>query len=426
MGLHSCLLLLGGVLFVTSPSVLGQTQTEAARALGSALQTRDESAVRAAVAAGLRALGDQAGVPEIADRPQAPARGDTRPLTRAEAEAGFELLLRVVQQKKWWRIGQDPTQTPHLPREVATVIEGCVAGCRVQAPNRAALLREAVEAGDYLLWTQQQAGTGGIPFPAVRGGRGPAFEAADRFLKHATESGRLAGILRNGWAIDDGDNGGLQFDNGLGGVALIELFQLTGEPRFRSGAIAAADWAVARPCVPNWNYNSFSVHLLARAFAMTGDTRHLEAAREKTRLGILPGQLITGPRSGRWMDAHNARPAYHYLLIRGLLSLLAVLPEDAPDRPIVARAIQQAMKARNPDFAREGLLNVDSAMEALQVHRSLPPGLTRLIGPCEAESAWSILESHCLSRLRRDQGPFSPGLGGRYFESVLRRTPVPQ
>ncbi len=388
--------------------------------LAEAMQSRDESAVSKLAAESISQLGDQAGVPEVADEyRQAPQ--DVEPLTKAEAQAGFEKILEFVQNNKWWRIGLDPTKTEHLPREVATCMMGCLAGCRANAPHADALLREAIEAGDYLLWTQQQAGTGVIPFPAYRGGRNPAFQAADRFLRLNERGGRLDEVVKNGWAFDDLTDGGLQFDNGQCGVALFELYEVTNEKRFLQGAIATSDWAVKRTCVSNWNYNSFSVYLLATAYRVTHEVKYLEAAKEKARLGVLPGQLQVGTHQGRWADPHNARPAYHYIMVRGLTSLFSVVPPDDPDRGSIGASIRLAMQARNEEFITKGIMNVDSSFEAILLFKSLSAEQRQAISTCHDDEAFAVLERYCVSRLRKNEGPFSPGVGGNYFEYVVRQ-----
>ena len=388
--------------------------------LADALTSKNQPAVRelAAEAAALR--GDSAGIPEVADQYQQ-APQDVAPLTRAEAQARFDTILQFVQKNKWWRMGLDPTKTEHMPREVASCMVGCLAGCRADSPNHDALLKEAVEAGDYLLWAQKQTGTGVIPLPAFHGGGSRAHEAVDHFLKAAEREGKLDEAVKNGWIIDDLTDGGLQYDNGVCGVALFELFEASMEARFRDGALAAADWAIERPCVTNWNYNSFSVYLLATAYGVTHDPKYLDAAREKARLGVLPGQLHDGPRKGRWADPHNARPAYHYIMVRGLCALFAVLPDKDPDSEQIAGAINSAMLARNDEFSSKGIMNVESALEALLLFKSLPARQQQAIGPCNADEALGVLERYCTARLRKGQNPFSPGVGGRYFESVLTR-----
>ena len=393
---------------------------QTAQQLAQALRSKDEVAVRKLAAESVFMLGNLAGAPEVADEyRQAPEQ--VEPLTKAEALAGFEKILQFVQKNKWWRIDLDPTETEHLPREVATCMMGCLAGCRANAPNEDALLKEAVEAGDYLLWTQQQAGTGVIPFPAYRGGKNKAFQAADRFLRLAKESGRLDEVVNNGWSFDDLTDGGLQFDNGLCGVALFELYEVSNEKRFLTGAIATADWAAKRSCVTNWNYNSFSVYLLATAYRVTHESKYLQAAKEKARLGVLPGQLQDGPYKGRWADQHNARPAYHYIIVRGLTALFAVLPDDATNRESIAMSIRAAMQARNKEFTSKGIMNVDSSMEALLLFKSLSADQRKAIGFCQTDEAFAVLERHCVSRLRKDGGPFSPGVGGGFFKYIAEQ-----
>ncbi|QDV35662.1 hypothetical protein [Tautonia plasticadhaerens] len=294
-------------LSVVSAASWGQSddRPEALRAhLADAQRRGDEAEVRRLARRAIDSLGDRAGVPEVPDEYRRPPER-VRPLSVAEARAGFGRLLGFVREHKWWVVGLDPARTEHLPREVASVITGCLAGVRADAPGREDLLREAREAGDYLLWTQAQGGRGVIPFPAFRGGRNAAFQSAERFLRRAEREGWLDEALRGGWAVDDLDDGGLQFDNGLCGVALLGLFEATGDERYLHGAVAAADWAAGRPVVPNWNYNSFSVDLLANAHRVTGGRRHLEAAKRKFRLGIVAGQLTEGERAGRWADPHT-------------------------------------------------------------------------------------------------------------------------
>ena len=165
--------------------------------------------------------------------------------------------------------------------------------------------------------------------------------------------------------IDDANDGGLQFDNGECGVAMFELFELTRESKYLASARQAADWAMTRRLVANWNYNSFSVYLLAKAYQVTSEERYLKAATKKATIGVIPGQLTEGPRAGRWLDPHNARPAYHYIMLHGLAQLAAVMPKNDPARGEIMRALQLGLRARNQDFLSRGAPNKDKAMETL-------------------------------------------------------------
>lgn len=306
----------------------------------------------------------------------------------------------------------DPTKTNHALREVATVIDGCLAARRAGAAKSGELLKIATDAGDFLVWAQERAGTGVFPFPAVRKGTGRPFEVAERFYQQAEKDGKLDRVIQNGWAVDDFDDGGLQFDNGLAGAALVRLFEATKEDKYKTAAVRAADWAATRRVVANWNYNSFSVLLLAEVYRLTGDDKYLAAAKRKTRLGLLPGQLTDGPRKGRWADAHNARPAYHYIIVRGLAALGAVLPKDDPDLPAVVECLRLALLARNPDFER-GIVNADSTVEALVRVKELPPHVAEKLDGCKTDEALSTLERYAEDGFRAKKSPFGPGAWGQ-------------
>lgn len=89
------------------------------------------------------------------------------------------------------------------------------------------------------------------------------------------------------------------------------------------------------------------------------------AAKTKAIIGVMPGQLTDGPRAGRWLDPHNARPAYHYIMLRGLAQLAAVMPKSDPARGEIMRAMQSGLRARNEDYFNQGAANKDKAMETL-------------------------------------------------------------
>ena len=176
-----------------------------------------------------------------------------------------------------------------------------------------------------------------------------------------------------------------------------------------------------RLCVTNWSYNSFSVYLLATADRVTHEAKYLDAAKEKARFGILPGQLQGGKHKGRWADPHNARPAYYCIMVRGLPALFDVLPVSAPNRESIANSILAAMQARNPELTCRGIMNVDSLLEAILLFQALSPEQRQAVGSCHADEALAILERHCVTRLRKNQGPFSPGVGGYYFEYIVQQ-----
>ncbi len=358
-----------------------------------------------------RLLGEHAGEPETPDV-YLPAPAEVPPLRPDEIQRGFRPYLEQLPAHKWWRPGLDPATTAHLPREAADVLCGLLAAYRAELEDAEECLKQAREIGDYLLWTQAQAGTGLIPFPATEQGRGAAFEAARQFVRKARTLGNEPRILRNGWIIEDLEDGGLQFDNAECGVALLELHAATRDDKYLVAAKAAADWAMTRPVVPNWNYNSFSVYLLATASRITRDEKYTDAAKRKARLGVYPGQLTEGKHRGRWVDPHNARPAYHYILARSLAALALSLRTDDPERARALHGLRLALRARNGEIIARGIMTREKAMETLLLAGRLP---LREIQDCLVNEARDILARALIADFRAGKLP-APKTWGGYLE----------
>ena len=384
--------------------------------LRAAVQAGDESAVRAAVAQAVTALGAKAGKPEVPDTYARPTDPTAR-LTRKEARQGLRLLHDQLPRKAWWKIGIDPSKTEHALREIASALHGFLAASRALECEHC--LIEARKAGDFLLWAQSEAGAGVLPFPAYRGHSDDnAFRAAKRALDAAEKQGRIQEMVRNGWVYADLGNGGLQFDNGEAGVALFALFEQTADERYLKGAKAASDWALSQPLVENWNYNSFSVYLLANAYRVTGEQKYLTSAIHKARVGVIPGQLTSGVRAGRWFDPHNARPAYHYIMLRGLTALLQEIPPTKPQRGEIRDALALGLKSRNCEFESRGVTSPDKAIEVLLlVHRAFP-GERMLVDSC-CDVSLGILEASIAEEARKGKFPLGPGELGEYLEYRL-------
>lgn len=393
------------------------------RELSEALAKEDLASVRVAVAAARQALGPKAGEPEVPDTfILIPKMG--RWLTPAEARRGFKPDFNRFEELAWWRIGLDPTKLTHALREPASFLAGNVAVARANLDGADQSREYAMAAGDFLLWAQAQAGGGVFPFPAARGGKGgKPFEVAERFLARVEKQGRLTQFVHQGWVIDDADDGGLQFDNGECGVAMFELFELTREQKYLTAARQAADWAASRRLVANWNYNSFSVYLLAKAYQVTEEKRYLTVATKKATIGVIPGQLTAGPHAGRWLDPHNARPAYHFILLRGLAQLAAVMPQNDPARGEILRALQLGLRARNQDFLSRGAPNKDKAMETLLLVNRALAGEPEFLRAALVPEALEALGKLVSEQARAGGHPLGFREWGLFLEEVTRRSP---
>jgi hypothetical protein len=393
-----------------------------AEALTKAMAANDLDAIRAATAEMRARLGDKAGYPEVADEFRA-VPADAKMLTRDEAQCGLTPHFAELEKMRWWIVGADPTKLSTPLRGVGSVIAGNVAAARAKLDGAERSRANAKKAADFLIWAQEQAGTGCYPFPAARGtSSARAMAVATRFLEKAEKSGKLGEIVRNGWVFDDLGDGGLQFDNGECGVAMFDLHELTKDGRHLDSARKAADWALARPLCANWNYNSFSVRLLARAFATTGDAKYLDAAVRKARLGVIPGQLADCPRAGRWIDPHNARPTYHYIMMCALAQLAAVMPPSHEHRTEIIRSLALGLAARNTEMVSRGVMNKDHAMETLLLVQRSFANDSAFLANTKSTDALRSLELLVSAEAHRGKLPLSPGGWGKFLEHI-RTTP---
>lgn len=393
-----------------------------ARQLLTALNRGDAAAVQALTAAERARLGEKAGVPEVADVHQKAPVGAAW-IETATAQRGFTPHFdRLRQMAAAWRPGLDPTRMTQALRAPAAVISGCAAIAQGGLEGRTEALSLATELADFLIWTQDQAGAGCFPFPAARGtSQDRAMQVATRFLEKAEQAGKLEETVRNGWAFEDHGDGGLQFDNAECGIALLELHALSRDPRHLAAALKAADWAMARPLCTNWNYNAFSVHLLAKAHSVSRDPRHLDAALKKALLGVIPGQLSDGPHAGRWMDAHNARPDYHYIMMGALAELAAQLPAENPQRAPVLSALQRGLTARNAEFTTLGVMTKDKAMEALLLVQECFSDDPAFLESTHTRAALEILGAYVSEEHRRGKLPLGPRAWGQFLAQAAAR-----
>ena len=391
-------------------------------ALAKAMAANDLVAIRAVVAEARAVLGDKAGTPEVADDFKKPPTGATL-LTHAEAQRGFMPHFSKLEKMRWWNIGVNPTTLTAPLRGVASVITGNTAAARAKLDGAERSLAMAKNAADFLIWAQEQAGAGCYPFPAARGtSDARAMEVATRFLRQAEKAGKLHTVVRNGWAFDDAGDGGLQFDNGECGLAMLELYELTKGAKYLDSARKAADWAMARPLCPNWNYNAFSVRLLAKAHTITGEKTYLDAAIHKARLGVIPGQLTDGPRMGRWLDAHNARPAYHYIMMCALAQLAAAMPPEHEHRAEIIGAVKLGLTARNSEMVSHGVMNKDHALQALLLIQSTFANEAEFLAETRSLEALRSIALLVSAEAHGGKSPLTPGNWGQFLAYISSST----
>lgn len=297
------------------------------------LAASDAVVVRAAVEKAVAILGPWAGNPETATRYFPPAITTRFPAEKLR-DGWLKEIERGVRGLPWRK---NPTGDPRIMtaglREVAWPLDGLARTALVVPAQREALTAHVRAGADWLIRLQHASGV--FPFP-VGPGLNPK-EKVGHIVARAIKEHPEAVI--DGWIPDDRTDGGLQFDNGLCGRALVSAWELTRDERTLAAARRAGDWAMTRPLVTNWNYNAFSVGLLARLAIATGEEKYLAAAIAKADAGVLPGQMP----GGRWFDAHNASAVYHNILLRELLELFRALPANHAFRPVLLDALKRGL-----------------------------------------------------------------------------------
>lgn len=334
--------------------------------LSAAMRGGDASTVRAVTQEMLAVLGNQAGVP---DGRRAGVKAGPRTLAGREA-----VTLFVEALKSEGRAARQLSAGRPLPDQMARRYADVLSGlarlrpvARQHAPPEVmADLDNLAQGVASILLTLQQP-EGHFPFPDLRGKNIRFGDMITRQLK----AGRA--VVKDGWVITADVDGGTQYDTGVCGTALLQAAQAWGNTDWKKAGLRAADWALAQECCGNFNYNAFSVSLLAHAFQATGEEKWREGALQKFRVGVAPGQAP----NGRWMDAHNARTVYHVIILRALADLEAALVKGrAAERAEVAAVTVPALKALLDEFDAMGL--TVEALPELQALETLHPAEARL------------------------------------------------
>ncbi len=366
----------GQPLFHPTAAMLEQLKATGTK-LAAAMAADDPLQVRGVTAEMIGVLGDQAGVPD-GRRPG--TKTVAHPITEAEATRLFVNALKAEGSKVRQLAKGEPLPDQML-RLYAYVLTGmCDIRPFVQKhmpeslPDIDALATGCVQ---ILLRLQQPSGL--FPFPDLRGKNIRFGDMINREIKDPSTQ------IRDGWILIADSGGGSQFDTGLCGTALITAGETYANGDWTSAGLRAADWALAQPCVANFNYNAFSVSLLAHAFKATNDIKYRDSALKKLRVGVAPGQAP----NGRWVDSHNARSVYHVIILRALGDLASVLPAD--QRGEIDAMLMPAIKTLLDEFDTMGI-TVEALPELLTLSQ-LHPDEKRLRSAVEVMATSLVAKS---------------------------------
>ncbi len=367
----------GQPLFHPSPGLLEKAEKASAQ-LDAALRAGSVEQVSSVITGWKTILGDQAGLPD-GRRPGV----HPRPLTINEVDA-TKLFVNALKSEA--RTVRQLTSGSPLPDQMVRVYSYLLEGIVTirpftlqHTPDDMAALDALARGIAKILVTLQQP-EGHFPFPDLRGKNIRFGDMLNKQLAAGTIQ------VREGWVITADPDGGSQFDTGLCGTTLLRAGKVYNEPSWIMAGLRSADWAIGQRCVTNFNYNAFSVSLLANAFTASKDTKYLDAALSKFALGVAPGQTSTG----RWIDPHNARTVYHNIILRSIGDLLAAIPVEETGKISKIKAIGlPAINSLVSEFEAMGI-TVECLPEllSLQVHFPDHSGLNAAIDQVAA----SIIE----------------------------------
>jgi hypothetical protein len=310
-----------------------------------ALHSEDARAIRNAETTYRGALGKFIGVPEGVE----PRNVKSAKVARASSD-DFRVLAR--------RMGRmasgsgDAKKNRMELRNAAYLAIGLLAVVESNAneTDAHAYRKQASVELDWLI--ARQSNEGYFPYPVDPAAASSMQRRAARMAKKFPDK------VRNGYVYVEED--GTQFDTGCVAYALAYGFQILKAQRYLDAARKAADWALTFPLSHNWNYNAFSVWQLAKLYEITKDEKYRKRAHEIALLGVLPGQLD----SGGWSDQHNARSVYHWIIVRGLVELLRVMPPDSAETTFLRERTRIAIQSRVNDILAHGGSNSESALVA--------------------------------------------------------------
>ncbi len=305
---------------------------EIGKKLTAAMKAGKTEDVQAGVAEMKKLLGDRAGVPDSRRKGESPA---VIPVKPAELADLFVRILDAEQAKlKSFAVGKPLPAA--LPRDYANIAEGCVAFrplVEKYQPKKLDVVDQLI-AGCCESMVALQTEAGFFKFPDLRGKHIRFGEMIEQLVEQS------AGNVEDGFLIVPAPDGGSQFDAGECGVALLRAGAALKKPDWTKAGLKAAAWAKACPPVATFNYNAFSVHLLCEAYRHTHEDAYRVAALATWNVGVAPGQTP----NGRWIDPHNARTVYHFIMLRAANDLLELDP-PVKNRDGIAESVQLAVKA---------------------------------------------------------------------------------
>ena len=158
----------------------------------------------------------------------------------------------------------------------------------------------------------------------------------------------------------------LQYETAIAGCALIKGYELLGDESYSDASRIACYWSASAPYSCNNNYEAFTVWHQTTHYKITNERPGFLAGLKR-----VPDVLIDQKPNGGW-PGHNSFIWYHGIIIRGLSSLLAVMPADYPGRDKIALANIAAVNHMLTLIEPDGCMRYSDEYEGYSDFISLP------------------------------------------------------
>jgi hypothetical protein len=124
--------------------------------------------------------------------------------------------------------------------------------------------------------------------------------------------------------------------------------------------------------------------------------------------------------AGRWLDPHNARPPYHYIIMRALAALVDVLPAGSAERRPIMDSLVLGLQSRNEEFTSKGVMNLETASSVLASIGLQFAGDKRFLEQTGTRRALDVFDRLFAEKYRKGDVPVGPRSWAAFLAWKLR------
>lgn len=170
-----------------------------------------------------------------------------------------------------------------------------------------------------------------------------SYEALDYLVDDQEDNGAF--IWYNGGLNGNGicgegtlNTGAVMYEGGIAGAALIKGYEMSGNQSYLEASNKFCQYLLGRAPSANANFTGFAMWALTENYRITSNPDFLETA-----LIYFESLHAFQLDSGMWADKHNQHIHYHGIILRALVNLRRVMPQDHPKAEVVRHAVYKGI-----------------------------------------------------------------------------------